>query len=77
MYEISDFGKILEYGWICPKCGKVMSPIVTVCIYCNGVNSLIMQNKQYIDIDYTKTISTTETKDTELGLETVKTIKHE
>lgn len=52
----------IKYGWICPKCGSVMSPLVTECIYCNGVNNLIMQNNQYIDIDYTKTISTTETK---------------
>lgn len=28
-----------EYGWICPKCGRVMSPKESECIYCNSANS--------------------------------------
>ena len=23
------------YGWVCPKCGRVYAPQVTLCAYCN------------------------------------------
>jgi len=29
-----------ERGWICPKCGKVFSPSIIECIYCNGTHTL-------------------------------------
>ena len=25
-----------NYGWICPKCGKVYSPLTPVCYNCNS-----------------------------------------
>lgn len=27
---------IPQYGWICPKCGRVISPFNAVCPYCSG-----------------------------------------
>ena len=29
-----------NYGWICPKCGRVMAPFVDSCKFCNGGNTL-------------------------------------
>ena len=31
MENIQMFG---QYGWICPKCGRVFSPFTTMCPYC-------------------------------------------
>lgn len=59
MNDINDFSKEKPYGWICPKCGRVMSPVLIECIYCNGTNNATSLNQQYIDIDYTKSISVT------------------
>ena len=25
-----------NYGWVCPKCGRVYAPKVTICAYCNN-----------------------------------------
>lgn len=27
-----------EYGWICPKCGRVYSPLTPTCLYCGNNN---------------------------------------
>ena len=29
----------LNYGWICPKCGRVYSPSTSQCFYCGGGSS--------------------------------------
>lgn len=63
--------EIKQYGWICPKCGRVMSPITTECIYCNVVsrnivNDTITPNPQYVDVNNTKAISGTSCKDFEI-----------
>lgn len=35
-YQINySFGG--NYGWICPKCGRVYSPFTQMCLYCGGI----------------------------------------
>lgn len=31
--------KPLNYGWICPKCGRVYSPTTSQCLFCGGTYS--------------------------------------
>lgn len=31
-----DFNPHKEYGWICPKCGRVYSPSTSQCFHCGG-----------------------------------------
>lgn len=31
-----------NYGWICPKCGKIFSPTTIECPYCNASNTVVM-----------------------------------
>lgn len=31
---INEYG-FSNYGWTCPKCGRVYSPTHPVCLYCN------------------------------------------
>lgn len=58
MYEVNDFSKNIEYGWVCPKCGRVMAPTVNMCPYCNGISDIATTlNPQYVDVNNTKTIS--------------------
>ena len=33
----------IRYGWVCPKCGAVMAPHVSVCVNCSG-NQIISIN---------------------------------
>lgn len=27
---------MFQYGWICPKCGRVYAPTQIICLYCNN-----------------------------------------
>ena len=31
---ITNYEPPKQYGWVCPKCGAVMSPYQQTCIYC-------------------------------------------
>lgn len=31
-----DINPLREYGWICPKCGRVYSPSTSQCFHCGG-----------------------------------------
>ena len=33
-----NFSVSQEYGWICPKCGRVYSPLTPTCLYCGNNN---------------------------------------
>lgn len=51
----------IKYGWICPKCGAVMSPKQATCVFCAPTKICCSTNNiPYIDIDYSKSISQTE-----------------
>lgn len=28
----------IQYGWVCPKCGRVYGPVVGMCYYCGGTD---------------------------------------
>lgn len=46
-----------EYGWICPKCGRVMSPKTSECIYCNCSNIITVNAAPYATPYTNKAIS--------------------
>lgn len=51
----------IKYGWVCPKCGAVMSPKQVTCVFCAPIGISNLSNiLPYVNIDYTKTISVTE-----------------
>lgn len=49
----------IKYGWICPVCGTVMSPEQMTCVFCT-LKNFSVHSIPYINVDYTKTISVTE-----------------
>lgn len=32
-------GMFVQKGWVCPKCGRVYSPLTQECLYCNNQNA--------------------------------------
>ena len=45
-----------NYGWICPKCGRVLAPHLDSCKFCNGGNTLAVTPNTLND-DLSKNIS--------------------
>lgn len=50
----------IKYGWICPVCGAVMSPEQATCVFCAPTKIGSLYNIPYINVNYAKTISQTE-----------------
>lgn len=34
----------INYGWVCPKCGRVYAPNQEMCLYCNGETASTLQS---------------------------------
>ena len=49
-------------GWVCPKCGAVMSPTTSMCLNCRGDTNTFLGYGTNIDIDWTKQMTTTITE---------------
>lgn len=47
-YNTYIYPRYYQEGWVCPKCGRVFSPSVTECSYCNS-------NKYTVVWDYSGT----------------------
>lgn len=50
----------IKYGWICPVCGAVMSPEQRTCVFCTLNKNVTIHSIPYVNVDYAKTISVTE-----------------
>lgn len=37
-------GMFGQQGWICPKCGRVYSPFIQMCLYCKPNNTTTISN---------------------------------
>lgn len=35
---------MIQYGWVCPKCGRVYAPTQEMCLYCNGETTSTLQS---------------------------------
>lgn len=57
-----NYNPFAQQGWICPKCGAVLSPSTSYCPFCAPKNrSTITSNKTTYNIDHTYHDSLTET----------------
>ena len=45
------------YGWICPKCGRVLAPHLDSCKFCNGGNTLTVTTPNTLNDYLSKSIS--------------------
>lgn len=57
-----EYDMFWNKGWVCPKCGAVMSPTTRMCINCRGNKRTVLGYGTNIYIDWTKQTTTTITE---------------
>lgn len=61
--DVSEYNLLGNHGWICPKCGAVLSPYTSFCPFCVPKNNTINATSvnDTVDIDWLKHQTTTVT----------------
>jgi hypothetical protein len=66
--DLSNTFHFNNQGWTCPKCGKVFSPSIIECIYCNSV-SVSWSTTSTATLEKDDNIQNNNTRNEQLGYE--------